>query len=155
MRKCFDLEKKLKVIHLNTYEGNGGAGRACLRLNDALNANEANSEVMVYYHFAESNKTTSFSKTPFQKAFAIFNILAERYLVKLFVKAMKTPFSLQWFGRSVTKHPKVKQADSIHVHWINHGSLSPRVLAQLEDLDKPMVWTFHDSNAFTGGCHVR
>jgi len=155
LRKCIDLEKKLKVIHLNTYEGNGGAGRACLRLNDALNASDANSEVMVYYQFKDSDKTTAFSKTPIQKAFAIFNILAERYLVRLFVKAMKTPFSLQWFGRSVTKHPKVKQADIIHLHWINHGFLSPRVLAQLEDLDKPMVWTFHDSNAFTGGCHVR
>jgi glycosyltransferase involved in cell wall biosynthesis len=155
LRNNIDLEKKLKVIHLNTYEGNGGAGRACLRLNDALNNNGAESEVMVYYQFKESAKTTSFSKTPIQKALAIFNILAERYLVRLFVKAMKTPFSLQWFGRSIIKHPKVKQADIIHLHWINHGFLSPRVLAQLEDLDKPMVWTFHDSNAFTGGCHVR
>jgi glycosyltransferase involved in cell wall biosynthesis len=145
----------LKVIHLNTYEGNGGAGRACLRLSDALNAHGADSEVMVFYQFQESNKTRSFSRTPFQKAAAVFNILAERYLVKPFVKALKTPFSLQWFGRSVIKHPDLKKADIIHLHWINHGFLSPKFLAELDELDKPIVWTFHDSNAFTGGCHVR
>ncbi len=149
------MKKQLKVIHLNTYEGNGGAGRAALRLNDALNGNGAQSAVLVFYQFKESNKTLNFSKTLLQKSLALFNILAERFFVKPFVKALKTPFSLQWFGRSVIRHPALKQADIIHLHWINHGFLSPKFLAQLDELDKPIVWTFHDSNAFTGGCHVR
>jgi glycosyltransferase involved in cell wall biosynthesis len=145
----------LKVIHLNTYEGNGGAGRACLRLSDALNASGADSHVMVYYQFKESTKAVAFSKTPFQKARAVFNILSERYMSKGLVKALKTPFSIQWFGRSIASHPALKDADLIHLHWINHGFLRPKDLAALEELDKPIVWTFHDSNAFTGGCHVR
>ncbi|TDO20118.1 glycosyltransferase [Pedobacter duraquae] len=145
----------MKVVHLNTYEGNGGAGRACLRLNHALNAAGAESKVMVYFQFSESTATGTFSKSPFQKAKAVFNIMAERYLAKAFVKAVKTPFSLQWFGQSVIKHPAVKEADVIHLHWINHGFLSPKFLAELDELEKPIVWTFHDSNAFTGGCHVR
>ncbi|MET1053723.1 MAG: glycosyltransferase [Pedobacter sp.] len=145
----------MKVIHLNTYEGNGGAGRACLRLSDALNASGADSNVMVYYQFKESTKAVAFSKTPFQKARAVFNILSERYMSKGLVKALKTPFSIQWFGRSIASHPALKDADLIHLHWINHGFLRPKDLAALEELDKPIVWTFHDSNAFTGGCHVR
>lgn len=145
----------LKVVHLNTYDGNGGAGRACLRLNDALNANGVQSEVLVYYKFGQNPKIASFTESPFAKAMAIFNIMAERYLAKLFVKAVKTPFSLQWFGKSIFKHPALKSADIIHLHWVNHGFLTPKFLAQLDELDKPIVWTFHDSNAFTGGCHVR
>jgi glycosyltransferase involved in cell wall biosynthesis len=145
----------LKIVHLNTYEGNGGAGRACLRLNNALNISGASSEVMVFYHFKESKETGTFSKSLFQKARAIFNIIAERYLVKLYAKNLKTPFSLSWFGRNVIKHRSLKEADIIHVHWINHGFLSPKFLAKLDELEKPIVWTFHDSNAFTGGCHVR
>lgn len=145
----------MKIVHLNTYEGNGGAGRACLRLNNALKIGGVESRVMVYYQFKESVQADSFSKTPFQKARAIFNILSERYLAKGLVKALKTPFSLQWFGRSVISHPALKEADLIHIHWINHGFLRPKDLAELEELDKPIVWTFHDSNAFTGGCHVR
>jgi glycosyltransferase involved in cell wall biosynthesis len=145
----------LKVIHLNTYEGNGGAGRACLRLSEALNTVDVSSKVMVFFQFKESTKTGTFSKNPFQKARAIFNILAERYLSKAISKAVKTPFSIQWFGRSIINHPAVKEADVIHLHWVNHGFLSPKFLAQLDELEKPIVWTFHDSNAFTGGCHVR
>lgn len=145
----------LKVVHLNTYDGNGGAGRACLRLSDALNANGVDSKVMVYYKFGQNPKIDTFTKGIFAKAFAIFNIMAERYLAKLFVKAVKTPFSLQWFGRSIVNHPDLQSADLIHLHWVNHGFLTPKFLAQLDELEKPIVWTFHDSNAFTGGCHVR
>ncbi|WP_214229491.1 glycosyltransferase family 4 protein [Pedobacter sp. B4-66] len=145
----------MKVVHLNTYEGNGGAGRACLRLSDALNASGVDSKVMVYLQFKESLKTGTFSKGPFAKAGAVFNILSERYLSKAVSKAVKTPFSLQWFGTSVVDHPTVQEADIIHLHWVNHGFLSPKFLAEIDELEKPVVWTFHDSNAFTGGCHVR
>ena len=145
----------LKVVHLNTYDGNGGAGRACLRLSDALNENGVQSEVIVYYKFGKNSKVSSFTNGIFAKAMAVFNIMAERYLAKILVKAVKTPFSLQWFGKSIINHPKLKEADVIHLHWINHGFLTPKFLAELDELEKPVVWTFHDSNAFTGGCHVR
>ncbi len=145
----------LKVVHLNTYDGNGGAGRACLRLSNALNANDISSEVLVYYKFGQNTEVNNLSEGIFAKMKAVFNIMAERYLAKLFVKAVKTPFSLQWFGKSLIHNKIVKEADIIHLHWVNHGFLSPKFLAQLDLLDKPIVWTFHDSNAFTGGCHVR
>ncbi|MBY0543710.1 MAG: glycosyltransferase family 4 protein [Sphingobacteriaceae bacterium] len=145
----------MKVVHLNTYDGNGGAGRACLRLSEALNANGIDSEVLVYYKFGQNSKVKNLSKGLFAKMRAIFNIMAERYFARLFVKAVKTPFSLQWFGKSLIHNKTLKQADIIHLHWINHGFLSPKFLAELDLLDKPIVWTFHDSNAFTGGCHVR
>jgi glycosyltransferase involved in cell wall biosynthesis len=145
----------LKVVHLNTYDGNGGAGRACLRLSNALLADGINSEVVVYYKFGGNAAIINLSSGIFAKARAIFNIMAERYLTKLFVKAMKTPFSLQWFGKSLHHNRALKEADIIHLHWINHGFLSPKFLAALDELEKPIVWTFHDSNAFTGGCHVR
>ena len=145
----------LKVVHLNTYDGNGGAGRACLRLSDSLNANGVESKVLVYYKFGENPKITNLSEGIFAKFKAVFNIMAERYLTKLFVKAVKTPFSLQWFGKSLINRKELQEADIIHLHWINHGFLSPKFLAELDLLDKPIVWTFHDSNAFTGGCHVR
>jgi glycosyltransferase involved in cell wall biosynthesis len=145
----------LKVVHLNTYDGNGGAGRACLRLSNALNEIGVDSKVLVFYKFGNNTAIDTLSSTIFSKAAAVFNIMAERYLAKIFVKAVKTPFSLQWFGRSILNHPDLKTADIIHIHWINHGFLSPKFLAQLNELEKPIVWTFHDSNAFTGGCHVR
>lgn len=145
----------LKVLHLNTYDANGGAGRACVRLSEALKANGINSKVMVFYKFGQNPNIDTFNKTPIQRARAVVNILSERYWSKWLSNSLKTPFSLQWFGRSIKNHPEVKSADIIHIHWVNHGFLTPKFLAELDDLEKPIVWTFHDSNAFTGGCHVR
>ena len=125
---------------VDVYDGNGGAGRACLRLSDALNENGVQSEVLVYYKFGQNSKIASFTNGIFAKAMAVFNIMAERYLAKIFVKAVKTPFSLQWFGKSIINNPKLKEADIIHLHWVNHGFLSPKFLAELDELEKPVVW---------------
>lgn len=146
----------LKVVHINTYDGNGGAGRACLRLNLALNAEAGmDSKVIVFYKFGQNPAVKTFTNTHFKRAYAAFTIVAERLLAKRYLKPVKIPFSFTWFGTSVIHHPDVLAADVIHLHWVNHSFLNPKHLAELAKLNKPIVWTFHDSNAFTGGCHVR
>lgn len=145
----------MKVLHINTYDGNGGAGRACLRLNKALRDIGIDSNVLVLYRFNDSNPVNAISAGYFGKLKAVFNIFSERYFSKWLTKATKTPFSLQWFGVDISKHPAVLAADVLHIHWVNHGFLRPSDLKKLDLLEKKVVWTFHDSNAFTGGCHVR
>src|SRR5471030_2331790 len=145
----------LKVVHLNTYDGNGGAGRACVRLNNALLSQNINSKVIVHYKFGKNPQIGDFNPNFIQKAYTAALIILERVWAKRYLKALKTPFSFAWFGRSVIHHPDVRAADIIHLHWVNHGFLNPQHLAEIAKLNKPVVWTFHDSNAFTGGCHVR
>ncbi len=146
----------LKVVHLNTYDGNGGAGKACLRLNHALLGENIDSKVIVHYKFGKNEQIDTFDRTVLQKGYTAAKIVLERFLGARYLKAnLRTPFSFTWFGRSVINHPDVKAADIIHLHWVNHSFLNPKHLAEISRLNKPMVWTFHDSNAFTGGCHVR
>lgn len=145
----------LKVVHLNTYDGNGGAGRACIRLNSALLGQNINSKVIVHYKFGKNPEIGDFNKNFVQKYYTAVTIILERIWAKRYLKALKTPFSFAWFGRSVIHHPDVRNADIIHLHWVNHGFLNPSHIAEIAKLGKPLVWTFHDSNAFTGGCHVR
>ena len=145
----------LKVVHLNTYDGNGGAGRACMRLNRALLNQNIDSKVIVHYKFGKNPQIGDFNTNLIQKAYTAATIILERIWAKRYLKAVKTPFSFAWLGRSVIHHPDVKNADIIHLHWVNHGFLNPSHLAEIAKLNKPIVWTFHDSNGFTGGCHVR
>ncbi len=146
----------LKVVHLNTYDGNGGAGRACLRLNRALLSQNIDSKVIVHYKFSKNPLAGTFNKNALQKAWTAGLIISERIMAKAYLRPEKrTPFAFTWFGRSVINHPDVKAADIIHLHWVNHGFLNPVHLKELARLSKPIIWTFHDSNAFTGGCHVR
>ena len=140
---------------MNTYAGNGGAGKACLRINKALLDQGIDSRVYVNFSFSRNNQVYNLSGGFFSKWFTVFGILLERIASKFFTKALPVPFSVPVWGRNIALMDFLKSADIIHIHWINHAFLKPENLAQLSASNKPIVWTFHDSNAFTGGCHVR
>lgn len=45
----------------------------------------------------------------------------------------------------------VRNADVIHLHWVAGILFSPALLQAFHG--KKVIWTLHDMNAFTGGCH--
>ncbi len=145
----------MKIVHLNTYADNGGAGKACSRLNKALQQQGVDSHLWVNFSFGRHYKSNAFATGFLGRGLAAAAIISERVMAGWLLKPLKTPFSFPLFGSDISNHPALRQADIIHLHWINHGFLRPADLAQLRKLNKPIVWTFHDSNAFTGGCHVR
>lgn len=152
--KCVFL-LDLKVLHLNSYENNGGAGRASARLLAALQKQGLDTQLWVNYSFEAQPQFPTFSRGIIAKMRSAGQIILERMLSKFWIKPVKTPFSIPIFGKDISRHSAVKEADILHLHWVNHAFLRPKDLAKLEKLKKPIVWTFHDSNAFTGGCHVR
>ncbi|SDM84749.1 Glycosyltransferase involved in cell wall bisynthesis [Daejeonella rubra] len=145
----------VKIVHLNTYAGNGGAGRACMRLNKALKAEGLDSELAVNFLFRNNPEVHNLSKGFFSKWFTAAGIILERITAKLFTKDVPIPFSFPVWGKDISGLKLLRSADIIHLHWINHAFLRPEDIVRLSSLNKPIVWTFHDSNAFTGGCHVR
>ena len=44
--------------------------------------------------------------------------------------------------------PDIIHLHNIHDHWLNY----PILFEYLASIDTPVVWTFHDCWAFTGGC---
>lgn len=45
--------------------------------------------------------------------------------------------------------PDIIHLHNIHDHWLNY----PLLFEYFATIDTPIVWTFHDCWAFTGGCH--
>jgi len=43
------------------------------------------------------------------------------------------------------------EPDIVHLHWVTNGFLR---IETIKRFNRPLVWTLHDSWAFTGGCHV-
>ena len=127
----------MNVLLLNTYL-HGGAGIACRRLQGALQASGITANLLT------SGDTGN--RWPFYAERLSF-IPFERD------KSVRFSFSLANFGKDLSRHPLVRQADVLHLHWINQGFLSLRHIHQLAGLGKPIVWTLHDMWAFTGGCH--
>lgn len=56
-------------------------------------------------------------------------------------------------GSDITRLPQYKEADVIHLHWINQGMLSLDGISDIIKSGKPIVWTMHDMWPFTGICH--
>lgn len=127
----------MKVLLLNTYAG-GGAAVACRRLKNALDQTSVDARIM--------NADQAGNRWPFY---------AERlsFLPYERDKSVRFAFSLANFGKDISRHPLVQEADVLHLHWINQGFLSLQGIEQLSLLGKPIVWTLHDMWAFTGGCH--
>lgn len=127
----------MNVLLLNTYP-HGGAGVACRRLQGALHASGTTANLLTV------NDTGN--RWPFYAERLSF-VPYERD------KSVRFSFSPANFGKDLTRHPLVREADVLHLHWINQGFLSLKNIRQLADLGKPIVWTLHDMWAFTGGCH--
>lgn len=60
-------------------------------------------------------------------------------------------FSLPYSWFDVLQHPIVRRAELIHLHWVSYGLID--VERFFKACDRPVVWTMHDMNPFTGGCH--
>ncbi|HMX39038.1 MAG TPA: glycosyltransferase, partial [Saprospiraceae bacterium] len=130
----------MNIVLLNTYS-HGGAGVACRRLLEGLRATQPDISAQLITA-AEAG-----SRWPFY---------AERlsFLPHERDRSVRFAFSPANFGKDLSRHPAVRQADLLHLHWVNQGLLSLRGIRQLAELGKPMVWTLHDTWAFTGGCHI-
>ena len=74
----------------------------------------------------------------------------ERQLLNYYPNREDTPWNIGFINNYVDRTIRDIDPDIIHLHWINHF-VSIKNIAKF---NKPIVWTMHDSWAFTGGCHI-
>lgn len=142
----------MKILIINTAENKGGAAVACNRLHEALLQNGHDSKMLVRQKSSNDSTVIEFTQSIIRKKINLFFFFLELFILKFFKKD-GVDFSLPWFGPALHKHPLVKEADIIHLHWVQNSFLTLNCLKKLQKLKKPIVWTLHDMWAFTGGCH--
>ena len=146
----------MKVILLNTSERTGGAAIAANRLMKTLINNGIDAKTLVLNKQTNDENVISIQSSFIKRRIAQLNFLWERWVIFLYNHfSWKNLFrvSIANTGFDVSKHPLVKEADIIHIHWINQGFLSLRGLEKLIEMRKPIFWTMHDMWACTGICH--
>ena len=74
----------------------------------------------------------------------------DRYIVRSGESA--SLFSLYRNRVSVGKKFEINKDSILHLHWMS-GVLSAGAIERLLASGQRVVWTLHDMNAFTGGCH--
>ena len=145
--------KPLRILHLNA-SSSGGAFVAAQRLNDALNGLDGVSSEHWVFDGGEGGFHL-WANTWIKKKWA-FGLHALEKLDFLRFEANKSirfAFSHGRKGINISNWQAVKDADIIHLHWINKGFVSLNGLEDLLGLGKKIVWTCHDMWPFTGGCY--
>lgn len=146
----------MKILLVNRSDRQGGAAVACLRLAQALRKEGLDVQVLVLDKQTDLPYVHSFAKGLKQKLMSRFAFFAERLEIFLrngFTRKDLFAVSSASFGFDISKHPLVREADIIHLHWINQGYLSLAGIDRLIASGKRVVWTLHDLWAATGICH--
>jgi glycosyltransferase involved in cell wall biosynthesis len=139
--------KSMKIVILSTYEWKGGAAIAAGRLQSALQKEGVDVSMLT---------GDMLNTSGWKKRVNFLRFVAERLVIFLACRFRRENLfrvSIANTGTDVSNHPLVREADVIHLHWINHGFLSLADIRKLLQLGKPVIWTMHDMWPSTGICH--
>lgn len=144
----------MKVLHLCGGNSGGGAAKGAINLHRSLIKQGVDSRILFSIGGGEA---PSHNEAPFFKN-SIVDLIAKKVIPRIesltirIVSGRKVwPFSLGTVGYPfLTRHRWFKEADVVHLHWINAGFVSIR---QIHNFKKNVVWTLRDEWAYTGGCH--
>lgn len=142
----------MRVLIINTSERTGGAAIAANRLMDALRNNGIQAKMLV-----RDKQTSKMTVIGLNKSlWKIWQFVWERIVIwkaNHFTKQSLFSVDIANTGTDITSLPEFKQADIVHLHWINQGMLSMKDLRKILSSGKPVVWTMHDMWPCTGICH--
>lgn len=141
----------MKILHLVTQD-NGGAGRAALRLHQALLEKNIDSTILVQQKTTDAPGLIRLAKTKPQKLMEKIRPLLCGFFLLPYAKRKNDIFSPNPpSNKTLIKSIKAMRPDVIHLHWINNGFFD---IADLKKFNIPILWSLHDANPYTGGCHV-
>ena len=142
----------MRVLIVNTSEKTGGAAVAANRLMEALNNNGVKAKMLVAKK--ETDQITVV-QLPYGRLTRL-HFLWERLTIFFHLHLQRRhlfEIDIANSGTDITRLPEFKEADVIHLNWINQGMLSLRSIRKILRSGKPVVWTMHDLWPATGICH--
>lgn len=143
----------MRVLIVNTSEKAGGAAVAANRLMDALNNNGVKAKMLVRDKVSEDITVVGLPHSLKSQ----WSFLWERWCIFWHLHfSKKNLFALDIAnaGNDITSLPEFKEADVIHLHWVNQGMLSLKGIRKILNSGKPVVWTMHDIWPASSICHL-
>lgn len=145
----------MKIVHINTMDV-GGAFQAAYRLHQGLIKQGTDSKFLVLHRYRNNLQDVSgflehtglFARVKNSANYRWCNFKRKKLLRHL----PDIQFSLPQSPYNVASHPVVRQADIVHLHWVS-GFLDYTTF--FRNIQKPVIWTLHDENPFSGGFHYQ
>jgi glycosyltransferase involved in cell wall biosynthesis len=139
----------MKVLHLSTFDIDGGAARGSFWLHEALKENGVDSAMMVGRKQSDDDRVLALPSRFAQFSARLRGKLDDLPL-KTYDKTQDSFWSVGWLPARFDHLVRDFEPDIVHLHWIGAGFLPVSALKQFEC---PVVWTLRDMWGFTGGCH--
>ncbi|KJH82990.1 glycosyltransferase family 4 protein [Stutzerimonas stutzeri] len=141
----------MKVLHLVAGELTGGAARGAYWLHQGLRSLGVDSLVYTNSQITHGDTSVvSVSRSKKDKIISIARSQADQAFASFYRGRQSGMFSAGVMGADFTDSTECREADVVHLHWINGGFVDMKHLAKLR---KPVVWTMRDMWPMTGGCH--
>jgi glycosyltransferase involved in cell wall biosynthesis len=136
----------MTILHLS-YALSGGAGRACVRLHEALKGIGIDSRLA----FVQETDDPIPGSTLITRYHRKRRLLVDRMPLRFYRnRSLFSSWSNNLLPVRHISELRGMRPDVINVHWVGGGMLP---VWQWTRLPSPMVWTLHDLLPFTGGCH--
>lgn len=142
----------MKVLIVNTSELTGGAAIASNRLMKALRHIGVDAKMLV-----RDKQTSDENVISLPRYSSKWNFYLERLYIFLHLKFKREhlfEIDTATLGNDITRLPEFKEADVIHLEWVNQGMLSLRNIQKIIKSSKKVVWTMHDLWPASGICHL-
>lgn len=139
----------MKVLHLSAADIEGGAARAATRLLQGLNARGADARLYVQRKSGD-NPLIDGPCSLLGKAFGRARPTIEQLICGITPGKLNGPFCAAFLPDRLSAQVAGTVPDIVHLHWVARMMR----LETLQSLNVPIVWTMHDSWAFTGGCYL-
>lgn len=142
----------MRVLIVNTSENTGGAAVAANRLMEALNNNGIKAKMLVRDKATDCITVAQLDKSWRQR----WNFLWERFVIFCHLRFSRRnlfQIDIANAGTDITRTREFKEADVIHLSWVNQGMLSVGCIKKILKSNKPVVWTMHDLWPASSICH--
>ena len=157
----------MRIDHFSTFP-HGGAGTAARRLHERLVERNVSSRFNYWKDEHQQMLDKSFQQLEFTKQDPQLPILKtltrkiekrrRRQICELYDRHVaERPenfelFSIPWSLEKSKFDLNSLDTDIVHLHWMAFFIDYPSFFSSIPD-STPIVWSFHDMNPLTGGCH--
>jgi glycosyltransferase involved in cell wall biosynthesis len=147
----------MKILHIGTFDSYGGAARAAFRIHESLIQSGHESSFLAFRSSSGDAGVRTFVPPP-DISSRLQRILRRKSIRRDLARYQKTmPEGYEAFSTDRSEHGRtftdqLPECDVIHLHWIA-GFVDYSTFFNQVPRHIPVVWTFHDMNPFTGGCH--
>lgn len=142
--------RDVDILVVNTSHKDGGAARAAFRIFCGIRHRYLAAHYLTLTKEGFDAGVTGHVHTSIRGIVTQRLMGLDRIPLLLYPKRQQVTFSPAFWANPLRTPLNRFRAKLVHLHWVGAGMLRVEELGRLRC---PIVWTLHDSWAFTGGCH--